>query len=273
MFVRSSSTTKSVTPPKQLFRYFSSVIMSLDRENRPALTAFAFDNNEGSLHCFPGAKKTEINRVSSTSFRISDLPPELRNEFFAHYFASLPPLSISFDNFTSAIHNQTDLFLSSPYFESDILPSIFYSNSTFSFSNPKMLRNFARGEGRDRVARVRIEYGSLSRCHRTDWVFLLFQKFQHLKEVTFAFDAGGKEWDGCCFRQWLACVRDAVREAANSRVEKRGRGENEGVVLKVECGGWSVCERVGGTSGRDAILVFNVSWLEGHLEPNCRSAL
>ena len=220
--------------------------MSLERENHPALTALAFDHNEGSLHCFPGAKKTEINPVSSTSFHISDLPSELRNEIYAHYFASLPPLSITLDNVTSAIHNQTDLALSSPYFESEILPSIFYSKSTFSFSNPKVLRNFTKGEGRDRVARVRIEYGTLSRCHRTDWVFLLFQNFEHLREVTFAFDAGGKEWDGCCFRQWLACVRDAMREAANSRVEERGRGKNAGVMLKVECGRWNVCERVGG---------------------------
>jgi hypothetical protein len=247
--------------------------MSLERENYPALTSLAFDNNEGSLHCFPGTKKTEINPVSSTLFPISNLPQELRNEIYAHYFASLPPLSITPDNVTSAIHNRTNLSLSSPYFESDILPSTFYSNSTFSFSNPKFLRNFAKGEGRDKVAKVRIEYGTLSRCHRTDWVFLLFQNFEHLREVTFAFDANGMDRDGSCFKQWLGCVRDAMREAANSRVEKRGREKNAGVVLKVECGRWNVCERVGGTSGRDAILVFNVSWLEGHLEPNCRSAL
>lgn len=192
--------------------------MSLERENHPAITALAFGNDEGSLYCFRGPKKTEINPVSSTSFPISDLPSELRTEIFAHYFASLPPLSITPDNVTSEIHNRTDLSLSSPYFESDILPSIFFPNCTFSFSNPKVLRNFARGEGRDRVARVRIEYGTLSRCHRTDWVFLLFQNFEYLREVTFAFDA---DWDG----SWLACVRDAVREAVNSRVVKRGRRE------------------------------------------------
>jgi len=219
--------------------------MSLDRENHPALTALAFDDDEGSLHCFPGAKKTQINPVSSISFHISDLSSEPRNEIYAHYFTSLPPLSISLDNVTSAIHKQSDLSLSWPYFDSDILPSIFYSYSTFSFSNPKILRNFAKGEGRERVVKVKIEYGSLSRCHRTDWVFLLFQNFEHLREVTFAVDAGGKDWDASCFGQWLACVRDAMREAANSRVEKRGRGENAGVVLKVECGGWNVCERVG----------------------------
>ena len=220
--------------------------MSLERENPPASTALALINEKASLHHSLGAKKTEVNPVSSKSFSISDLPSELRNEIYAHYFASLSPLSITPDNVT-AIHNQTDLSLSSPYFESDILPSIFYSNSTFSFLNPKILRNFAKGEGRDRVASVRIEYGSLSRCHRTDWVFLLFQNFGHLREVTFAFDADGREWDGSCFGQWLACVRDAVREAANSRVEKRGRGKNAGVMLRVECGGWNVFERVGGS--------------------------
>jgi hypothetical protein len=246
IIVRSSSTTKFIPPLKQQFKHFSSVMKSLKGGNHPALTALAFDHNEGSLRCFPGAKKTEINPVSSTSFRISDLPSELRNEIYAHYFASQPPLSVTPDNVISAIHKQTNLLLSSPYFESDVLPSISYSSFTFSFSNPKVLRDFARGEGRERVARVRIGYGTLSRCHRTDWVFLLFQNFQHLKEVTFAFDAGGKEWDGCCFRQWLACVRDAMREAANSRVEKRGRRENAGVMLKVECGRWNVCESVGG---------------------------
>jgi hypothetical protein len=98
--------------------------MSLERENHPAITALAFGNDEGSLYCFRGPKKTEINPVSSTSFPISDLPSELRTEIFAHYFASLPPLSITPDNVTSEIHNRTDLSLSSPYFESDILASI-----------------------------------------------------------------------------------------------------------------------------------------------------
>ena len=93
---------------------------------------------------------------------------------------------------------------------------------------------------------MRIEYGLLPRCHRIDWVFLLFQNFGHLREVTFAFNVNGMEGDGSCFGQWLACVRDAMREAANSRVEKRGRGKNAGVVLNVECGRWNVCERVGG---------------------------
>ncbi|PMD26776.1 hypothetical protein NA56DRAFT_296525 [Hyaloscypha hepaticicola] len=178
--------------------------MSLDRENRPPSTALAFTTDEASIHLLPDAKNTEVDPNSSTSFPISNLPSELRNEIYAHYFASLPPLSIIPANVTSTIHNQTDLALSSPYFESDILPSIFYSNFTFSFSNPKVLRNFAKGEGRDRVARVRIEYGTLSRCHRTDCVFLLFQNFGHLRE------------------------------------------KKAGVMLRVECGDWTVCEVVGG---------------------------
>ncbi len=235
-----------ITPPKQQFKYISCVIMALNRENCLALTALAFEKDEGSLYCFPRPRKTETNPVPSASFPISDLPSELRNEIYTHYFASLPPLSIIPDDVTSAVHNHIALALSSPYCESDILPSIFYSNTTFSFSNRKILRNFAKGEGRDRIARVRIEYGTLSRCHRTDWVFLLFPNFEQLREVTFAFDAGVKEWDGSCFRQWLACVRDAMREAANSRVVKRGRGENAGVMLKVECGEWNFSERVGG---------------------------
>jgi hypothetical protein len=220
--------------------------MFQERDNPPASTGLASENSERQLHRFPGHENTEADQNSSISFPISDLPSELRHEIYTHYFASLPPLSITLDNITSALHLRTKLALSSPYFESDLLPSIFYSNCTLSFSNPKVLRNFAEGEGRDRVARVRIEYGTLSRCHRTDWVFLLFQNFEYLREVTFAFDADGLEWDGSCFRQWLACVRDAMREAANSRVGKRGRGKNAGVMLKVECGEWTVCEKVGG---------------------------
>ena len=47
------------------------------------------------------------------------------------------------------------------------------------------------------------------------------------------------------FGQWWSCVRDATREAANSRVEDT-KERNTGVLLKVECGDWTISEIVGG---------------------------
>jgi hypothetical protein len=96
------------------------------------------------------------------------------------------------------------------------------------------LRQFAGVEGRGKIARVRIEYGELSRCNRTDWVFLLFQNFEKMEEVTFVVSAKWKEVDAGMFDQWWKCVRDAMREASNSRVKNIAKGENPGVLLKVE---------------------------------------
>ncbi len=89
---------------------------------------------------------------------------------------------------------------------------------------------------------MRVEYGKLSRCSHPDWVFLLCQNFGNLKEVTFAFDKDGLN-EGL-FGPWWECVRGAIREAANSR-EQMGKGRNAGVLVGVECGDWSVFERVG----------------------------
>jgi hypothetical protein len=92
---------------------------------------------------------------------------------------------------------------------------------------------------------VRIDYGRLLRCHHTDWIFLLFQYFLTLKEVTFILGTNGQLVDQNLFGQWWNCVRDATREAANSRVEDT-RKRNTGVLLKVECGDWTISEIVGG---------------------------
>jgi hypothetical protein len=212
------------------------------RENHSIFKALTSKRGRTSLHAFPRIQTSE----NESTFSISNFPPELRDEIYAHYFASLLPLSITPDNLTTALHNQTDLSLSSPYFKFDIRPALFYSNCTFSFSNPKVLRQLARGEGKHRVAKVRIEYGKLSRCHRTDWVFLLFQNFGNLKEVTFIFEVDGIDLDASFFGQWWKCVRDAMREASNSRVENISKRKKNGIMLKVESGNWSICEIVGG---------------------------
>jgi hypothetical protein len=39
---------------------------------------------------------------------------------------------------------------------------------------------------------VRMDYGRLLRCHHTDWIFLLFQYFLTLKEVTFVLGTNGQ---------------------------------------------------------------------------------
>jgi hypothetical protein len=189
------------------------------------------------------AEDKESEKDKSTLFPITCLPHEIRSDIYAHYFASLPPLRITAANICSDLHLETQLALSSPYFEFDILASIFYSNCIFSFSSPKVLRQFAEGEGRERVSRVRIEYGKLSRCSHPDWVFLLFQNFANLTEVTFGFDRDGM--DAGLFGPWWECVRDAMREASSSRIDQMLKGRSAGVLTRVECGHWSVFERVG----------------------------
>jgi hypothetical protein len=139
------------------------------------------------------------------------------------------------ENISSELHQETQLSLSSPYFKFDILSPTFYSNCTFSFSSPKILRQFAGVEGRGKIARVRIEYGELSRCNRTDWVFVLFQNFENLEEVTFVVSAKWKEVDAGVFDHWRECVRGAMREASNSRGKNIAKWRNNEVLLKVEC--------------------------------------
>jgi hypothetical protein len=75
-----------------------------------------------SFQAFPRAPKRELTSKISTLFLISNFPPELRNELYAHYFASLQPLRITSENVSSPLHKETQLSLSSPFFESDIWP-------------------------------------------------------------------------------------------------------------------------------------------------------
>jgi len=189
-----------------------------------------------SLQASLKPRDREITTKFLKPFSISYLPPELRNEIYAYYFASLPPLNITTSNDSSRLHRETQLSLSSPYFDSDILPSVFYQNCTFSFSSPKLLRQFAKGDFKESVAKVRIDYGRLSRCHHTDWIFLLFRYFHRLSEVTFILDTNGQIVDDGLFAQWWRCVRDATREAANSPVDGTGKSRETRILLKVECG-------------------------------------
>ncbi|KAE9373245.1 hypothetical protein N431DRAFT_438564 [Stipitochalara longipes BDJ] len=216
-------------------------------EGHQTLPPFTPKAGRISLQAPPKPQNREFASKLSASFPILRLSPELRNEIYAHYFAFLPPLKITPENVTSPLHQQTQLSLSTPYFEFDILPSIFYRNCTFSFSSLKSLRQFAKGEGRDRVAKVRIDYGRLSRCHHTDWVFLLFRYFGNLEEVMFCLQTDDMEADENLFGQWWKCVRDATREAANSQIEDIITRRNTGVRLKVECREWNISAILGGS--------------------------
>jgi hypothetical protein len=219
--------------------------MSLARME-PIIPAFTFKNGRSTLHAFTSALDKEHEAITITSFPISWLPAEIRNEIYACYLASLPPLSINSDNISSSLHEEIPLSLSSPYFKSDIQPSSLYSNLTFSFSSPKVLRQFAKTKGRHRVAKLRIEYGKLSRCHHTDWVFVLFHNFEKPEEVTFVLQGGGNGEEVELFQQWWECVKGAMREASNCRNGNTGKKGKRGVMLSVECGNWNICELVGG---------------------------
>jgi hypothetical protein len=114
-------------------------------------------------------------------------------------------------NGPTPIHQRTPLSLSSPYVKYDILPFNSYANCIFSFKSPKALGQFAGADETDRIVKVRAEYGKLSRCHHTDWIFLLFKHFGDLKGVAFALEAVGRGINTELFEQWWGCVRDAMR--------------------------------------------------------------
>jgi hypothetical protein len=221
--------------------------MISQQKNLPLLSFSTSKSGKTSLHSFSESHSDQSKPIVPETFSISLLPPELRNEIYAHHFASLSPLKSSFDNVASALHQETQLSLSSPYLKYDILPSTFYLNNVFSFSNPKVLKQFARRKWRDQVERVRIEYGKLSRCHSTDWIFLLFQHFKRLKEVTFILVTNGEWVDEGLFEQWWKWTRDAMREASNSRPENIRSERGIEVVSKVEYGDCNSLETIGGS--------------------------
>ncbi|PMD41670.1 hypothetical protein L207DRAFT_511486 [Hyaloscypha variabilis F] len=198
-----------------------------------------------SFQAFPRAPKRELTSKISTLFLISNFPPELRNELYAHYFASLQPLRITSENVSSPLHKETQLSLSSPFFESDIWPKYLLLELYFLILKSDDSQAICPRRRKRQSAKVRIDYGRLLRCHHTDWIFLLFQYFLTLKEVTFVLGTNGQLVDRNFFGQWWSCVRDATREAANSRVEDT-KERNTGVLLKVECGDWTISEIVGG---------------------------
>ena len=237
--------------PRSFLRTFSSfmsqndciISMSLAHKSHPTVRP---QDGGISICTSPSVSNEELDPTPPELFPISRLPLEIRNEIYAFHLASLPPLLITADNFSSLLHKETQLSRSSSYFISEISPSIFYSNCIFTFSSPKVLRQFAAATGSDRVAKVRIKYGRLSQCHHTDWVFALFQNFKRLEEVTFILQGQENMVGMELFEQWWECVKDAVREAWECRVENKATKRKGGVLLTVESSNLNTCKLVGG---------------------------
>jgi hypothetical protein len=168
------------------------------------------------------------------TFSISKLPPELRQIIYTLYLTSLPSLPITPSNASHPLlHNSTPLSLSSPFFISDLPPSLFYENTTFSFSSGEVMKLFSLG--REQVRKIKIQYGKEMKCPTRDWVVIMNECFEGLEEVTFCVE-GSVGFGGV----WWECVRDAVREGVCSR------GKKNRLMLRVESGEWSACERIGG---------------------------
>jgi hypothetical protein len=136
------------------------------------LSSISSQNGQASLHPFLKFHDRD-NSTTPSCFPISRLPPEIRTDIYAHYFASLPPLEATSENGRTPLHQHTSLSLSSPYVKYDILLFTSYANCTFPYKSPKALNQFAGAGETYRIVKVRIEYGKFSRCHHTDWIFLL----------------------------------------------------------------------------------------------------
>jgi hypothetical protein len=91
----------------------------------------------------------------------------------------------------------------------------------------------------ERIRKIKIMYGKEMECLSRDWVVIINECFEGLEEVAFVVE-GGVGIGGL----WWGCVRDAVREGVCSR------GKKKGLLLGVESGEWSACERIGAEERR-----------------------
>ncbi|KAE8442668.1 hypothetical protein EG329_002966 [Mollisiaceae sp. DMI_Dod_QoI] len=185
-----------------------------------------------------------------SSFPLSNLPPELRHEIYAHYFANLPSHYISCATISQynssqrpntpesslpSFHTEFQLYLASIFFTHDIPSWIYYHHATFSFSCPSALKSFtAHPLAHTYVRKIRISYGGIGE-QGPDWVYLLLKGFERLEEVVFVVDV--EDECGCCgvaserLNHWWGCVGDAFREG----MSLNGKGMKGGKVrLKLE---------------------------------------
>jgi hypothetical protein len=195
-------------------------------------------------------------------FPISQLPAEIRTQIYGYYFASLPSIPITDTDLksdadikppsTTVHHNlltHTLLALSSPFFLQDIPLQTFLLSSTFTFTSGSALRLFPSLLPQyliHPVRKIRIQYQTLQsekNARDPDWVFLIHEACPDLEEVTF--EVGAEVWSG----EWIASVRDAVREGWCCGCEMEGRkrgncgkgvgkGKSQELTLRVECPIW-----------------------------------
>lgn len=176
------------------------------------------------------------------TFPISKLPGELRQQIYEYYFASLPIQKITCDNAQDHHHTLTDLYLSAPFFATDLAPSLFYKHATFSFEEPADIEPFAItiGERRTDVKKVKVLYGHWDQPSR-DWVYLLTSNFGRLEEMTFNVERQSQDMDvgHRCLDKWWWCVKEAIREGMTAE----GAGSRKRrMKLTIENGDWHMDE-------------------------------
>ncbi len=286
LFTRISQTSSYTRTTSTVSSYNRSQNLTMPSLSRIEAEAPSISDLETALEV-PGASKR-----SEVRFTISNLPPELRHQIYAEYFHSLPPLLISHDTLSllklttkpdnepntntstarllsARILSRNPLALASPFFEADILSSIFLSNLTFEFTCTGVLKSFSsllsalqknpQIQSSTQVRSLQISYGPLRR-RAPDWVYLVNSCFPELEQVVFVLDITSCENELCELRRgqfdcWWECMRDAIREAIAVREVRNGRNQ-KGMVVVVqdEAGAEMAWKRFGGGEKMKSIV-------------------
>jgi hypothetical protein len=151
-FIQSSLLAESKLPLPYL-----SLLFKMSLKTRPASPAKLVLTEQEQLQPQPHPSPLLLPQT----FSISKLPLELRQTIYALYLTSLPSLPITPSNASHPLlHNSTSLSLSSPFFISDLPPSLFYQNTIFSFSSGEVMKLFSSQFSRqERVRKIKIMYG------------------------------------------------------------------------------------------------------------------
>ena len=141
---------------------------------------------------------SKVQTKSSPTLRelspISQLPYELRQLIYTHYFANLPTQDITCSHARLPHHSVTPLALSSSFLEIDPASNFLYRNAMFSFSCPEALKTFSKTLFSDsgnidkkELRKAKVLYGRYDQPTR-DWVYLLTFNFPQLEELTSSVD-------------------------------------------------------------------------------------
>ncbi|KAL3417588.1 hypothetical protein PVAG01_10598 [Phlyctema vagabunda] len=197
------------------------------------------DSKKMSLQIQPQYRERRNQQQQHEKFQINNLPLEL----YLHILSHLSSFSETLAPSLGSLHLPIHLPFAAP---------LFYSSLLFTFSCLDVLRQFAGHfeRGRD-VRRVRILYDADNdvegrpiegneESKKGDWVFVLFESFQKLEEITFVKTV--KMNDGNCFEDeetWWQHITNAVREGLAMR------NQTGGIVVKLEDGrGWAREEKI-----------------------------